>query len=136
MKAAKGNYRAKAAELMEKYEAMDPWFGIEQEYTLMQAAKVGEASTTPRGFNPDGSEPAPQGPYYCGAGCGKGIGRAVAEEHYALCLYAGIKVAGMNAEVMPGQWEFQVGPCRGIEMGDHLHMSRYVMDRVSESYNV
>merc|ERR1719230_2288658 len=102
----------------------------------MTPTKVGEASNLPRGFNPDGSEPAPQGPYYCGAGTGKGIGRAVAEEHYALCLYAGVKVAGINSEVMPGQWEFQVGPCRGMEMGDHLHMARYIMERISESYNV
>ena len=25
---------------------------------------------------------------------------------------------------MPGQWEFQVGPCRGVEMGDHLTIAR------------
>jgi UDP-N-acetylglucosamine pyrophosphorylase len=36
---------------------------------------------------------------------------------------------------MPGQWEFQVGPCRGIEMGDHLVMSRYIMLRITESHN-
>ena len=42
----------------------------------------------------------------------------------------------MNAEVMPGQWEFQVGPCKGLEMGDHLHMSRYIMSRVTEHHNV
>ena len=26
-------------------------------------------------------------------------------------------IAGTNGEVMPGQWEFQVGPCEGIEAG-------------------
>lgn len=56
----------------------------------------------PLGFNTDGSEPAPQGPYYCGAGCGMAIGREVADTHYAACLYAGVKIAGINAEVMPG----------------------------------
>jgi glutamine synthetase len=25
---------------------------------------------------------------------------------------------------MPAQWEFQVGPCEGIEMGDQLWMAR------------
>ena len=83
----------------------------------MQPSRIGTKSTTPRGFNKDGSAPAPQGPYYCGAGCGLGIGRQVAEEHYAKCLYAGVKVSGINAEVMPGQWEYQVGPCAGVEMG-------------------
>jgi glutamine synthetase len=51
-------------------------------------------------------------------------------------LQAGVKIAGQNAEVMPGQWEFQVGPCRGIEMGDHLTMARYIMHRVTELHDV
>jgi len=132
MKPAIGNSRATCAAVMEKFASLEPWFGIEQEYTLMTETKVGENSTTPIGFNTDGSEPAAQGPYYCGAGCNVAIGRKVADEHYALCLYAGVKVAGINAEVMPGQWEYQVGPCQGIEMGDHLLMSRYIMYRVTE----
>jgi len=131
-----GNTRAECAAIMEKYKAHDPWFGIEQEYTLMRPGKVGEASTMPIGFNEDGSEPAPQGPYYCSAGTGAAIGRAVADDHYAKCIAAGIKIAGTNAEVMPGQWEYQVGPCRGVEMGDHLCMARYIMLRVTESHNV
>ncbi len=46
------------------------------------------------------------------------FGRAIMEAHYRACLYAGIKISGTNSEVMPGQWEFQVGPCHGIEIGD------------------
>ena len=72
-------------------------------------------SAVPLGFNADGSEPAAQGPYYTGAGFNVAIGRPVADEHYKMCLEAGVKISGINAEVMPGQWEFQVGPCRGIE---------------------
>ena len=48
----------------------------------------------------------------------------VMEAHYKACIYAGVKICGTNAEVMPGQWEYQVGPCEGIEMGDHLWASR------------
>ncbi|CAJ1430500.1 unnamed protein product [Effrenium voratum] len=69
------------------------------------------------------------------AGFNVAIGRPVADEHYKLCLEAGVKIAGINAEVMPGQWEFQVGPCRGVEMGDHLTIARYIMLRVTESHN-
>eukprot|EP00391_Amoebophrya_sp_Ameob2_P002009 CAMPEP_0179000512 /NCGR_PEP_ID=MMETSP0795-20121207/10727_1 /TAXON_ID=88552 /ORGANISM="Amoebophrya sp., Strain Ameob2" /LENGTH=268 /DNA_ID=CAMNT_0020693545 /DNA_START=390 /DNA_END=1192 /DNA_ORIENTATION=+ len=136
MKPAIGNYRAECALEMDKYADLDPWFGIEQEYTLLKPEKYGLLSKVPLGFNKDGSEPAPQGPYYCGAGCGMAIGREVADTHYAACLYAGVKIAGINAEVMPGQWEFQVGPCRGMEMGDHLHMARYIMNRVTEELGV
>lgn len=48
----------------------------------------------------------------------------VAEAHYKACLYAGIAVGGINAEVMPGQWEYQVGPTEGIKMGDDLWVAR------------
>mmetsp|Transcript_75539 Transcript_75539/g.119776 ORF Transcript_75539/g.119776 Transcript_75539/m.119776 type:complete len:782 (+) Transcript_75539:97-2442(+) len=131
---AKNNTRAKCAETMDMYRSLDPWFGIEQEYTLMKPGKVGVKPSVPLGFNVDGSEPAPQGPYYTGAGYNVAIGRPVADEHYKLCVEAGVKISGINAEVMPGQWEFQIGPCRGIEMGDHLTMARYIMLRVTEKH--
>ena len=34
------------------------------------------------------------------------------------------------------QWEYQVGPCEGIQMGDHLWMSRYILHRVAEDFGV
>jgi glutamine synthetase len=136
-KPAIGNTRAACAEEHAKYEKEhDPWYGIEQEYTLMKPCKVGENSKVPYGFNADGSEPAPQGPYYCGSGTGIAMGRAIADEHLAKCMEAGVKIAGVNSEVMPGQWEYQIGPCRGISVGDHMTMARYIMLRVSESHGV
>merc|ERR1719169_112242 len=134
-KPAIGNTRAACAEVHEKYKKHDPWYGIEQEYTLMRKTRVGEKPKLPLGFNEDGSEPAPQGPYYTGAGTGVAIGRLVADEHLAKCLEAGVKLAGINAEVMPGQWEYQVGPCRGVEIGDHMTMARYIMFRVTELHD-
>ena len=37
------------------------------------------------------------------------------------------RVSGTNAEVMPAQWEYQVGPTEGIDMGDDLWVSRYLL---------
>jgi len=120
------NTRAAAKTCFDKNLGLAPWYGIEQEYTLLK--KDGH---TPLGF-PDVGYPAPQGPYYCGAGYDSAIGRPIADTHYKACLYAGVQIAGINAEVMPGQWEYQIGPCEGINSGDHLWMSRYLMLRVCE----
>ena len=58
-----------------------------------------------------------RGPVVAGVTDGR-VGLAVVqplvEAHYRACLYAGVKMAGINGEVMPGQWEFQIGPCEGI----------------------
>jgi len=58
------------------------------------------------------------------------------DAHYKTCLYGGIKISGTNAEVMPGQWEYQIGPCIGIESGDHMWISRYLLSRIAEDFNV
>ena len=54
----------------------------------------------------------------------------------SVCLAAGLKVGGINGEVMPGQWEYQVGPCVGIEAGDHMHVSRFLLNRVCEEAGI
>nr|QKR71514.1 glutamine synthetase [Ulva prolifera] len=124
------NTRAACAAAMKKVEAEEPWFGIEQEYTLLDAT-----TKWPLGW-PKNGYPGPQGPYYCSAGAGCAIGRELVEAHYRACLFAGINISGINAEVMASQWEYQVGPCTGIEMGDQLWMSRYILYRIGELFNV
>jgi glutamine synthetase len=69
-------------------------------------------------------------------GTGKVFARDLIEAHYRACLYAEVNISGINAEVMPSQWEFQVGPCEGISMGDHLWMARYLLIRVAEQWGV
>jgi len=123
----KFNYRHEAARLMEANKKHEFWFGLEQEYTLLAP------DGWPYGW-PKGGYPAPQGPYYCGIGTGRVFCRDIVEAHYKACLYAGIKIAGINAEVMPAQWEYQVGPCEGIELGDHLWMSRFLLHRIGEEF--
>jgi glutamine synthetase len=124
------NTRQAAVEIFDKVKAEEPWFGIEQEFTLLYSD-----FRTPFGW-PVNGYPRPQGPFYCSVGTENAFGRRILEAHYRACLYAGIKIAGTNGEVMPGQWEYQVGPCVGIQSGDHLTMSRFILQRVCEDFGI
>ncbi len=122
------NHRAKLREIAEKCEDEESWFGIEQEYTFFDGIK-------PLGW-PDNGFPAPQGGYYCGVGSDEVYGREIVEVHMEACLMAGIRMSGINAEVMPGQWEFQVGPCGPLEVSDQLWIARWLLYRIGEDYGV
>lgn len=143
------NSRAAAVAIFEKAKDFVPQFGMEQEYILFQRTQKPYSYFTDAGLKTtslvnvpfmwlDHGEPGRggQGPYYCSAGGGTAFGRQIAEEHLDMCLEAGVKICGLNAEVMPSQWEFQVGVCDGIEMGDHLMVARYILNRISEKYQV
>jgi glutamine synthetase len=113
----------------------EPMVGFEQEYTLFAGAR-------PAGF-PGQGYPAPQGPYYCGVGVDRVHGRELVEAHLGACLDAELMVYGINAEVMPGQWEFQLG-YRGFEgergdalrVSDELWVARWLLHRLGETHGL
>ena len=82
------------------------------------------------------NEPTPQGDYYCGNGANVVAGRDIVNEHLDACLSAGLKICGTNAEVMLGQWEFQVGPLGTVEVADHLWVARFLLQRIAEKFGV
>uniref|UniRef100_A0A8C5A3G5 Glutamine synthetase n=1 Tax=Gadus morhua TaxID=8049 RepID=A0A8C5A3G5_GADMO len=126
---AETNRRISCNKVMEATKEHCVWFGMEQEYCLLSMDRY------PYRW-PKGGFPRPQGPYYCAVGADCVYGRDIVECHYKACLYAGIKICGTNAEVMPGQWEFQVGPCEGIDVADHLWVARFILHRVCEDFGL
>ena len=129
------NNRAKLRALLDSAEDHQMWAGFEQEYTMFKDGRPLGWPTT--GF------PGPQGPYYCSAGANKAFGRNLVEAHMQACLKAGILFYGINAEVMPGQWEFQIG-YRGVDgedagilnVADHTHIARWLLERLGEEYGI
>ena len=128
MKPHPTNTRAALAATAKKYAKHEMWFGIEQEYTFFDGIK-------PLGW-PDNGFPAPQFGYYCGVGADEIFGREIVEAHSDACIAAGLKIAGTNAEVMPAQWEFQIGPNDPLECSDHMWLARWLLYRIAEDFDV
>lgn len=114
------NSRYFAKRIFDKNTMDKPWFGLEQEYFMLNVNN--DIIKTP-------------GLYYCGTMLGN-IQRKIAEEHMDACIYAGVNISGINSEVSPYQWEFQIGPSVGIDAGDDLYMGRYILERIAEKYDV
>ncbi|CAM4012403.1 glutamine synthetase beta-grasp domain-containing protein [Gillisia hiemivivida] len=112
-----------------KYEeALDFWFGFEQEYVITK-------NGLPLGFPTEGY-PAPQGKYYCGIGVKNVVARDFVEEHLDLCLACGLNITGINAEVMVGQWEFQLLGKSAKTAADDLWLARYLLFRIAEKHGL
>ena len=124
------NTRAALREVVAKYTDQECMFGFEQEYTLMKDGRA-------LGF-PDNRRhyPRAQGPYYCGVGAENAHGRSLVEEHLATCLKIGLLIEGINAEVMAGQWEYQIGAADALLTADHLILARWLLARLGEKYGI
>ena len=127
-KVHESNKRAHLAAVAKDFAASEPWYGIEQEYTFFRGRN-------PLGW-PEGGYPAPQGPFYCGVGADEVFGREIVEQHMDACLHAGLGISGVNTEVMPGQWEFQIGPLGPLEVSDQLWIARWLLYRTAEDFGV
>ena len=118
------NTRKKLIDTLE--DGDEEWVGFEQEYTLFN-----NKTRKPLGW-PEIGTPPPQGDYYCG----RNAGESISKEHLDACIDAGISICGTNAEVMLGQWEYQIGAGRAVDMSDDLWVARWLLERICEQYDV
>jgi glutamine synthetase len=104
---------------------LQPWFGLEQEYFIFEKNK--DIENILNNYE--------QGKYYCSMIEQDQKCVEIATEHMVISKNIGLKISGINAEVAPFQWEFQIGPCEGIEAGNHLFAARYILERIASKYN-
>lgn len=121
-------HRYSANEIFKIDLKQKPWYGIEQEYFIMDQYN--------KPFNYKIDNKSKQGQFYCSVGTGNAMCRKLVDKHYEYCLYSGLSISGVNSEVAPSQWEYQIGPVEGINAGDQLYISRYILLRLSEEFNV
>lgn len=118
-KALSSNHRNNANVIFSEIDKEECWFGLEQEYFIR--------------FNNQTFEPINNGTHYCGVS--NKLEKTIVEEHLQTCVTTGLEISGINAEVASGQWEFQIGPSKGISAADQLIISRYLLERIAEKYN-
>ncbi len=131
------NTRHKLVQTYEKCKDAKPLFGFEQEYVLLN--KSGEMYGWLNGniptFNADKGKTHKKEGYYCAVGTLNSIGRQFSNMHLENCLKAGLEICGTNSEVLPSQWEYQIGPLDPISLSDQVCISRYLLHRTSELIN-
>ena len=121
------NYRHHLVEFLKENkgwdEAEDPLFGLEQEYQFVLRGEPNKSIV---------QEAVKQGEYYCGYGAHQRWGRRIAEEHARRCASIGLILWCVNAEVAPGQWEYQTRPNLAVDAADELWVSRWILVRTAE----
>ena len=63
-------------------------------------------------------------------------GNKMMEEHTELCLNAGIYLVETHCGVGIGQWTYTIGMMKGIEACDQLWISRYLLEKMGNKYDV
>lgn len=125
------NHRAALVNFMKENKAwddeQDPLFGLEQEYQFVVRGEPDKSIVV---------EAKEQGPYYCGYGANQRLIRKIAEEHARRCAQIGILLWGVNAEVAPGQWEYQTRPNFAVDSCDDLWITRWLLLRTAEELEI
>jgi len=117
----KYTYRTEANKKFDSNLDEIPWFGLEQEYFI-------------RFNNKDFQCENNNSSHYCGY-VNNSLEKKIVEKHLEKCIEIGLQISGINSEVSPYQWEFQIGPSIGINAADELIIARYLLERIAEDFN-
>ncbi|XP_045161651.2 glutamine synthetase-like [Mercenaria mercenaria] len=122
------NTRKKCKEILEKVKEQEPWFGIEQEFYITDKNDI-PLDWSIHELSIDINSEMTVGDHV-------GFERHFVDLHLRACIYAGLEMYGSVREILPSEWEFQVGPLPGIQTADQLILARYILVRLAEIHNV
>lgn len=136
MEPCPGNYRQDCNTIFAKYDkkGVDCHWTLKQEYMMMEKTAMGEKATDGNVWRLKGTQRL--GVYYGGVGSNFVVTdlRDLMGDHYASCLYAGVKLKASEIGQAVSQAAFTVGPCKGTEIADHLIVARYILHVLSEKH--
>lgn len=109
----------------------EAWFGLEQEFFFFDKhTKKPYMWDTKKTLNPE------QGEYYCGLNRCFPKERIIMDSLYSICLDLGIPIHGINQEVAPSQWEYQIGPCIAPDIADYMIFAKYILFMLCEEHEL
>lgn len=114
------NHRHRANEIFRNNSA-DAWYGLEIEYFIINPTNPSVPSK-------------PQFTHYCGFDGKHDIDRKIVMTHLQACIDANLHISGINAEVVQNQWEYQIGPCQGIDSADNVILSKFLLIYIAEYF--
>ncbi len=114
-----------------KFEASKPDLTFEQKFTVYDKNGVSILNKS----DLSGQDTRPNN-NYCSVGADRVAGRSLAESHFKACLYAGVKINSFNCESSMSEWSYRIGPCEALEACDSLFISRYILHRLAEDFDL
>jgi len=124
-----GNSRFDAEKAFDRIRDKHIWFGLEQEFFFFD-----KETKKPLGWK--GRQQLEQGEYYCGINRSTESERAIMTELLETSLRVGLSMSGINQEVAPAQWEYQIGPVEGIEAADQMIFAKYILFSLCQKHNL
>ena len=62
--------------------------------------------------------------------------RTIMNQLFDTALRVGLRMSGINQEVAPAQWEYQIGPVPGIQAADQMIFAKYILYGLCEQYGL
>jgi glutamine synthetase len=125
-----GNSITEAKHIFDNHASKEIMYGLEQEFFFYDKDTLQPLAWSQKII------PKEQGKYYCGINRCTNVERVIMDEFMEKANGIGLCLSGINQEVAPSQWEYQIGPVIGIECAHQMTIAKYMMYCLCEQHNL